>query len=255
MGGSTGPSKVAVVSGAARGIGAATALRLAKDGMAVAVLDLDEERCARTTETIAASGGQALAVAADITVSSQVEAAYKRISTELGPPTVLVNNAGAIRDRPFEDMTEDDWDTIVDINLRGTFLMTRAIRPYQVERGWGRVVNLSSAAAAGNRNQTNYSAAKAGIEGLTKTLAIELGAFGITVNAVAPGFIVTDMTAGTAERQGMDFERYQRMVAMQTPVRRVGRPEDVAGAVAFLVGDEAGYISGEVLHVTGGPLR
>lgn len=255
MGGSTPSGKVAVVSGAARGIGAATALRLAGDGMAVAVLDLNEDGCEDTAGKITAASGRALAVAADVTVKSQVEHAFELIAAELGPPTVLVNNAGAIRDQPFEQMTDDDWDTVLDINLRGPFLMTRAIRPYQVERRWGRVVNLSSASAAGNRNQANYSAAKAGIEGFTKTLAIELGPFGITVNAVAPGYIVTDMTAETAERMGMNFEKFQRMVATQTSVRRVGRPEDVANAVAFLASEESSYITGEVLRVTGGPLR
>ncbi|HEY5990769.1 MAG TPA: 3-oxoacyl-ACP reductase FabG [Streptosporangiaceae bacterium] len=247
--------RVAVVTGAARGIGAATALRLACDGMTVAVLDVDGHGCADTVRRITGLGGKALAVQADVTVAAEVADAISRVADGAGPPVVLVNNAGIIRDRPFGEMPEHDWAAVIDVNLRGPFLMCQAVRPHIVAEGWGRIVNLSSVAALGNRDQANYSAAKAGVQGLTRTLAIELGPFGATVNAVAPGYIVTDMTAAMADRLGMDFEKLQRMVAAQTPVRRVGTPQDVAHAISFLVSEDAGYISGEVIHITGGPLR
>ncbi|NUS12079.1 MAG: 3-oxoacyl-ACP reductase FabG [Streptomyces sp.] len=249
------PRRVAVVTGAGRGIGAATALRLAADGAAVGVLDVDEESAAGTAERIRAAGGSAVAVGADVGDPAQAGGALERVAKELGPPVVLVNNAGVIRDRPMQDLSLEDWDTVLDVNLRGPFLMCQAIRPYLVEQRWGRIVNLSSSSALGNRDQANYSAAKAGVDGLTRTLAIELGAYGVTVNAVAPGYIVTDMTAGTAARMGVDFDKLQRMVAAQTPVQRVGRPEDVAHAIAFLTSEDSGFISGHLLYVTGGPMR
>ncbi|WP_217215544.1 SDR family NAD(P)-dependent oxidoreductase [Streptomyces sp. AC550_RSS872] len=247
--------RVAVVTGAGRGIGAATALRLAADGAAVGVLDVDAETAEATAERVRAAGGRAHPVVADVGDPDQIKGALADVAGELGPPVILVNNAGVIRDRPMEDLSLDDWDSVVDVNLRGPFLMCQAIRPYLLEQRWGRIVNFSSSSALGNRDQANYSAAKAGVDGLTRTLAIELGPYGVTVNAVAPGYIVTDMTAGTAARMGMDFDRLQQMVAAQTPVRRVGQPEDVAHAVAFLVGENAGFVSGHMLYVTGGPMR
>ena len=247
--------RIAIVTGAARGIGAATARRLAADGMAVAVLDLDEAACARTLKEIADAGGRALAVSADVSKTAQVEAAVERVANELGDPTVLVNNAGVIRDNMLFKMTDDDWDTVLRVHLRGAFLMSRAVQKYMVEQRYGRIVNLSSSSALGNRGQVNYSAAKAGMQGLTKTLALELGPFGITANAVAPGFIVTDMTAATAARLGMSFEDFQEAAAAQIPVRRVGQPADVANTISFLVSDYASFISGQVIYVAGGPLN
>ncbi|MBV8455377.1 MAG: 3-oxoacyl-ACP reductase FabG [Acetobacteraceae bacterium] len=247
--------RTAIVTGSARGIGAATARRLAADGMAVAVLDLDEAACAGTVKEIADAGGRALAVGADVSSAAQVEAAVERVANELGDPTVLVNNAGVIRDNLLFKMTEDDWDTVLRVHLRGTFLMSRAVQNYMVERQYGRIVNLSSSSALGNRGQANYSAAKAGMQGLTKTLALELGRFGITANAVAPGFIVTDMTAATAARVGMSFEDFQKAAAAQIPVRRVGQPADVANTISFLASEDAGFISGQVIYVAGGPLN
>ena len=246
--------RIAIVTGSARGIGAATALRLAADGMAVAVLDLDEAACAGTVKEIADAGGRALAVGADVSNSDQVARAVGRVAEELGEPTVLVNNAGVIRDNLLFKTTEDDWDTVLGVHLRGAFLMSRAAQKHMVDQRYGRIVNLSSSSALGNRGQVNYSAAKAGMQGFTKTLAIELGQFGITANAVAPGFIATDMTAATAARVGMDFEEFQKAAASQIPVRRVGQPADVANVISFLVSEDAGFVSGQVIYVAGGPL-
>ena len=246
--------RIAIVTGAARGIGAATARRLAADGMAVAVLDLDADACAGTVDAITGAGGTALAVGADVSQADQVEAAIGKIAGELGPPAVLVNNAGVIRDNLLFKMTEGDWDTVLGVHLRGAFLMSRAAQKFMVDQRYGRIVNLSSSSALGNRGQVNYSAAKAGMQGFTKTLAIELGPFGVTANAVAPGFIVTDMTAATAARVKMDFEEFQQAAAGGIPVRRVGQPEDVAHVISFLASDGAGFVSGQVIYVAGGPL-
>jgi 3-oxoacyl-[acyl-carrier protein] reductase len=245
--------RVAIVTGAARGIGAATALRLAADGLAVAVVDLDEAACAATVEQIVAGGGRALAVGADVADKAQVQTAVDRIAAELGAPTVLVNNAGVLRDNLLFKMSEADWDTVMNVHLRGAFLVTQATQKHMVDQKWGRIVNLSSTSALGNRGQANYAAAKAGMQGFTKTLAIELGPFGITANAVAPGFIVTDMTAATAARVGVDFEEFQKHATAQIAVRRVGRPEDVAHTVSFLASEGAGFVSGQVIYIAGGP--
>ncbi|PKW15512.1 3-oxoacyl-ACP reductase FabG [Saccharopolyspora spinosa] len=246
-------SRVAIVTGAARGIGAATAKRLAEDGFAVAVIDLDEKQCADTVSAIESGGGTALAVGCDVSDAGQVESAVDRIAAKLGGPTVLVNNAGVIRDNMLFKMSEDDWDTVMNVHLRGSFLMSRAVQKHMVEAKWGRIVNLSSTSALGNRGQANYSTAKAGLQGLTKTLAIELGKFGVTANAIAPGFIATDMTKATAERVGMDFEDFAKAAASQIPVARAGQPEDVANTVSFFVDERSGFVSGQVIYVAGGP--
>jgi len=246
--------RVAIVTGGARGIGASTAKRLAADGLAVAVLDLKEGDCGATVDAIAAAGGKALAVGADVSDADRVQAAVDKVAAELGPPIVLINNAGVIRDNMLFKMTLDDWDTVLGIHLRGSFLMSKASQKYMVEQKFGRIVNLSSSSALGNRGQANYSAAKAGMQGFTKTLAIELGQFGVTANAVAPGFIATDMTASTAARLGIGFEDFQKAAASQIPVRRVGTPDDVAHVISFLVSEGAGFVSGQVIYVAGGPL-
>jgi 3-oxoacyl-[acyl-carrier protein] reductase len=247
-------SRVAIVTGAARGIGAATAQRLAKDGHAVAVLDLDEAACAATVEAITSAGGRALAVGVDVSKADQVESAVKRVAAELGAPTILVNNAGIIRDNLIFKMSEDDWDAVMAVHLRGAFLMTKAAQAYMTQEKWGRIVNLSSSSAQGNRGQANYSAAKAGLQGFSKTLAIELGRFGVTANAVAPGFIQTEMTKATAERMGVSFDDFIAHSASQIPVQRVGQPEDIAATISFLCSEEAGFVSGQVIYVAGGPL-
>jgi 3-oxoacyl-[acyl-carrier protein] reductase len=248
------PERIAIVTGSARGIGAGTAKRLASDGMAVGVLDLNAGDGEQTVAEIEKAGGRAIAVGADVSKADQVEAAVERVVAGLGEPTVLVNNAGITRDNLLFKMTENDWDAVLGVHLRGAFLMTRAVQKYMVNAKWGRIVNLSSTSAVGNRGQVNYSAAKAGMQGLTKTLAIELGKFGITANAVAPGFIVTDMTAATAARLGMSFEDFQAAGAQSIPVQRVGQVEDIAHAISFLVSEGAGFVSGQVLYVAGGPV-
>jgi 3-oxoacyl-[acyl-carrier protein] reductase len=247
------PRRVAIVTGAARGIGAATALRLAQDGLAVAVLDLDESAAKTTADAVVAAGGSALAVGADVADADAAQAAVDRVVTELGAPTVLVNNAGITRDNLLFKMTEGDWDAVMGVHLKGSFLMTKASQKHMVDAGWGRIVNLSSTSALGNRGQANYATAKAGIQGFTKTLAIELGRFGITANCIAPGFIASDMTKGTAERIGVPWERYVADRAKAIPVQRAGQVEDIANAVSFFADERSGFVSGQVLYVAGGP--
>ena len=246
-------SRVAIVTGAARGIGASIAERLSDDGHAIAVIDLDEAACAATVERIAAAGGRAIAVGANVADEQAVAAAVERVTAELGAPTILINNAGVIRDNLLFKMTTDDWDTVMNVHLRGSFLMARAVQAHMTAAGWGRIVNLSSTSALGNRGQANYAAAKAGIQGFTKTLAIELGRFGVTVNAIAPGFIETDMIAQTAERMGVTLEEFLVGAAKQIPVARTGVPADIAHAASFFVSEGASYTSGQVLYVAGGP--
>jgi 3-oxoacyl-[acyl-carrier protein] reductase len=245
--------RTAIVTGAARGIGAGVAKRLAKDGYAVAVLDLDEAACAVVVDAITADGGTALAVGVDVADEEAVKAGIDRVADELGAPTVLVNNAGIIRDNMLFKMTVEDWDAVMSVHLRGAFLMSKYCQKHMVEAKFGRIVNLSSTSALGNRGQANYSAAKAGVQGFTKTLAIELGKFGITANAIAPGFIETEMTASTAERMGVPFEDFKAFSAKEIPVQRVGQPADIANTVAFFAGEEAGFVSGQVIYVAGGP--
>ena len=245
--------RTAIITGAARGIGAATARRLASDGHAVGVLDLDEGSCAETVDAITAGGGKAAAVAVDVSRADQVAAAVQRVVDELGAPTILVNNAGITRDNLLFKMSEEDWDAVIDVHLRGSFLMTRAVQVHMTAERFGRIVSLSSTSALGNRGQVNYSAAKAGLQGFTKTLAIELGRFGVTANAIAPGFIQTEMTRATAERLGVAFEDFMAHSAKEIPVQRVGQPEDIAATVSFLTSDEAGFVSGQVIYVAGGP--
>ena len=245
--------RAAVVTGAARGIGAAIAIRLAADGMAVAAVDLDASATEATVSAILAAGGSAIAIGADVADAGDVQRAVERTVSTLGAPTVLVNNAGILRDNLLFKLSEDDWDAVMSVHLRGAFLMSREVQKHQVAAKWGRIVNLSSTSALGNRGQANYSAAKAGIQGFTKTLAIELGRFNITANAIAPGFIATDMLRETANRLGVTFEEFLDGAAAQIPVGRVGQPDDVAAAASFFCSEQAGFVSGQVLYVAGGP--
>jgi 3-oxoacyl-[acyl-carrier protein] reductase len=245
--------RVAIVTGGARGIGAAIAKRLAVQGRAVAVIDLDEGATSSTVDAITAAGGRSIGIGADVSRTDDVEAAVLRVADELGAPTLLVNNAGILRDNLLFKMTDDDWDAVVAVHLRGAFLMSRAVQRHQVEARWGRVVSLSSTSALGNRGQANYAAVKAGLQGFTKTLAIELGRYNVTANAIAPGFIATDMLRQTAERMKVSYEDFLAGAAKEIPVARVGQPEDVAEAAAFFTSDAASFVSGQVLYVAGGP--
>ncbi|MDQ0188940.1 beta-ketoacyl-ACP reductase [Alicyclobacillus cycloheptanicus] len=245
-------NRVAMVTGAARGIGAATAKKLAQEGAKVAVIDLKEEFTKDTVAAIEAAGGKAIGIGANVADAAQVNAAVEKIVAEFGRLDILVNNAGLIRDNLLFKMTEDDWDTVMNVHLKGSFLCSKAAQKYMVEQKYGKIVNTSSTSALGNRGQANYSAAKAGLQGFTKTLAIELGQFNINVNAVAPGFIDTEMTKATAERMGLDPEQFKAAAAQRIAIKRVGKPEDVANVVAFLVSDEASYVSGQVIYIHGG---
>jgi 3-oxoacyl-[acyl-carrier protein] reductase len=222
--------------------------------MAVAVIDLDEAACAASVETIVSDGGTALAIGANVADEAEVGEAIERVEAELGGPTVLVNNAGIIRDNLLFKMSVADWDDVMNVHLRGAFLMTRAVQGFMVKANFGRIVNMSSTSAQGNRGQVNYAAAKAGLQGFTKTLAIELGRYGVTANAIAPGFIETEMTKATAARIGLDFEELKSQVVSQIPVNRAGQPEDIAELAAFLVSEGAGFVSGQVIYAAGGPM-
>jgi 3-oxoacyl-[acyl-carrier protein] reductase len=243
--------RVVVVTGAARGIGAGTARRFAEEGASVAVLDLDEGQAQATADGL---GGEAKAIGigCNVTQAASVEAGVARVLDELGGLHVLVNNAGITRDNLLFKLTEDDWDAVIDVHLKGAFLMSKAAQKTFVEQKYGKILNLSSVSANGNRGQANYSAAKAGVQGFTRTLALELGPFGVNVNAIAPGFIATEMTDDTSRRLKLDVEDFRRMNAEANPVKRVGHPEDIAAAAAFLCSDEASYITGQTLYVDGG---
>ena len=243
--------RVAIVTGAARGIGAATAKRFAEEGASVAILDLDEGQAQEAADAL---GGEAKAigVGCNVSDSASVDAAVARVVEELGGLHVLVNNAGITRDNLLFKLTEDDWDSVMNVHLKGAFLMSKAAQKTFVAQKYGKILNLSSVSANGNRGQANYSAAKAGVQGFTRTLALELGGFGVNVNAIAPGFIATEMTDDTARRLKLDVEEFRKMNAEANPVKRVGYPEDIAAAAAFLCSDEASYITGQTLYVDGG---
>ncbi len=244
--------RVAIVSGAARGIGAAIAAELAAAGAAVAVLDLDEARTGPVVSAIREHGGRCLGLGADVSDAASAEAAVARAVAEFGALHIVVNNAGITRDNLLEDLSEDDWDTVLRVNLRGVFALTRAARRHLVEAGYGRIISLSSASVTGTRAQANYAAAKAGVIGFTRSVANELGPYRITANAIAPGYIETEMTRAQAERSGVPLQEKLASIAARLPVRRTGQPEDIAAAAAFLASPRAGYITGQVLFVDGG---
>jgi 3-oxoacyl-[acyl-carrier protein] reductase len=240
--------KVALVTGGGRGIGAATAQLLAAEGAKVAVSDMDEAPAAEVAAPI-----HGIAIACDVTNRGQVEAMVERTVKELGRLDILVACAGITRDNLLYKMTDDDWDAVIDTHLKGTFLCARAAQKPMVDQKYGKMVFLSSTSALGNRGQANYSAAKAGLQGMARTLAIELGPFNVNVNSVAPGFVETRMTQATAERLGVDFEAFKIGAASQIPLRRVGQPGDIASVIAFLCSDESSFVSGQTIYVRGGP--
>lgn len=245
--------RVALITGAARGIGAATAQRLAQEGARVALADLDQAGVEQTAQQIAQSGAEAIGLACDVSDADAVQRTVDAAVERFGQLDILVNNAGIIRDNLLFKMTDDDWDRVLNVHVRGAFLCSRAAQKVMVPRKYGRIINLSSTSALGNRGQANYSAAKAALQGLTRTLAIELGPFGITANAVAPGFIETDMTHATAQRMGVTFEAFEVGASQMIPLRRIGQPSEVASVIVFLASDDASYVSGQVIYVAGGP--
>jgi len=247
-------SKFALITGGVRGIGYATAEKFAEEGAGVAICDVNAEAAASAAGALSkAYGVRALGVACDVTDEAQVEALFDRVLQEFGGLDILVNNAGITRDNLLFKMSAADWDQVMNVHLRGTFLCTRAAQRHMVERRAGKIVNLSSTSALGNRGQSNYSSAKAGLQAFTRTAAIELGPFNINVNAVAPGFVDSDMTRKTAERRGIDPEEYKAMRAKSIPLGRVGVPRDIANVIAFLCSEEASFVSGQIIYVKGGP--
>ncbi|MBM7693769.1 3-oxoacyl-[acyl-carrier protein] reductase [Peribacillus deserti] len=245
--------RTAFVTGGSRGIGKAIVQLLAEEGANTAFIDLNEEALSKATSELTEKGYNIYSKVADVTDSEQVENAVKEVYETFGSVDILVNNAGVIRDNLFFKMTDSDWQTVMDVHLKGSFNAARAVQKYMVENKYGRIINISSTSALGNRGQANYAAAKAGLQGFTKTLAIELGKFGITANSVAPGFIETEMTMETAARIGISFEDLIRASVSQIPVNRSGKPEDIANAVAFFADERSSFVNGQVLYVAGGP--
>jgi 3-oxoacyl-[acyl-carrier protein] reductase len=244
--------RVALVTGGAQGIGAEVARRLASGGARVGVLDLNVDAAQAVAQQITAAGGLAIGLAADVSKRDQLHAAVDTLVGEFGGLQILVNNAGVLRDNLLFKMTDDDWTLVMEVHLRGAFLASQIAQKHMVEAKYGRIISMSSTSALGKRGQANYSTAKAGLQGLTKTLAIELGPFGVTANSIAPGFIETEMTKATAERLGGSIEQMREAVASTVPVRRGGLPADIAHTVAFFAGEESGYITGQVIYVDGG---
>lgn len=239
--------KVAIVTGSARGLGAAAARRLAEEGAKVVVTDINGKGAAATTDALKADGLIAHCIAGDITKTADVQRLVNQTVGTFGTVHILVNNAGFPRDGFLTKMTEEDWDLVVGVVLKGSFLACKAVMPHMIAQRWGRIINISSRAHLGNPGQANYSAAKAGVLGLTRALALEEGRYDITVNAIAPGFMDTEMVQALPA-----YQQIKERTIKGTPIQRVGRPADIADAVAFLASERAGFITGETLHVTGG---
>lgn len=245
--------RVAFVTGAGQGIGAATAMRLAEEGAKIVLADINTEACQQIVQDLEKLGSQSLVVQCNVADKTMVEAAVAQAAEHFGQIDILVNNAGVTRDNLLFKMTDDEWDTVINVHLKGAFLCSRAVQTHMVKQKYGRIISLSSTSALGNRGQVNYSTAKAGLQGLTRTLAIELGPFGITANAVAPGFIDTEMTRNTAKRMGFDPQERIDAASKTIPVRRVGLPRDVANVICFLASEESSFVSGQIIYVAGGP--
>jgi 3-oxoacyl-[acyl-carrier protein] reductase len=239
--------RVAIVTGSARGLGAATARRLAEEGAKVVITDIQSELAHATAAGLRADGLDAHCVIADVTKASDVQRLVNETVATFGGVHVLVNNAGFPRDKYLVKMSEEDWDLVIGVMLKGAFLMSKAVMPHLIAQGWGRVINISSRAHFGNPTQANYSAAKAGLIGMAKALALEEGRYSVTVNCVAPGFIETEMIQALET-----YETIKERGIQAQAIKRVGRPTDIADAVIFLASERASFITGEVLHVTGG---
>ncbi|MFD4819877.1 3-oxoacyl-ACP reductase FabG [Peribacillus butanolivorans] len=245
--------RTALVTGGSRGIGKAIVKRFAEEGAKVAIIDVNEQALSETAVELREKGYPVYSKVASVTDREQIEQAVREIVEIFGSIDILVNNAGVIRDNMLFKMTDDDWTTVMDVHLKGAFYATRAVQQYMVKNQYGRIINISSTSALGNRGQANYATAKAGLQGFTKTLSLELGKFGITANAVAPGFIETDMTKATAERMGIPFENFVKDRISKIPVARSGKPEDIANTAAFFADELSGFVSGQVIYVAGGP--
>lgn len=246
-------NRVAVVTGGSQGIGFSIAKLFAEEGANVALFDINEEALQTAKSDLEKCDGQVVTFVVDVTSSEAVDQTLEKVNAKFGSIDIVVNNAGILRDNLLFKMSDGDWQQVLDVHLNGTFNVSRAAQKYMVEQKYGRIINISSISALGNRGQTNYATAKAGIQGFTKSLAIELGPFGITTNCVAPGFIETEMTRKTAERVGISFEEFVAKGIEQIPVRRVGKPEDIAHAVAFFAKESSSFVNGQVLYVAGGP--
>ena len=245
--------RVALVTGGSRGIGKGIVDLFAQEGAKVAFIDLNEEALSTTTCELKEKGYDVYSKVANVSDAVQVENAVKEVYETFGSVDILVNNAGVIRDNLLFKMTDSDWQTVMDVHLKGSFNAARAVQKYMVEQKYGRIINISSTSALGNRGQANYAAAKAGLQGFTKTLAIELGKYGITANSVAPGFIETEMTKETAARIGISFEQFIQASVAAIPVGRTGKPGDIANAVAFFADEKSSFVNGQVIYVAGGP--
>lgn len=246
-------NQVAVVTGASRGIGKAISKRLASEGANVYLVDINEDALYETCNQLASLDLSVEAVVADITNEEDVKRLFAVVEGMHGKADILVNNAGIIRDNLFYKMSSDDWDHVLNVHMKGTFLCSKYAQELMVKNQYGRIINLSSVSALGSRGQANYAAAKAGIQGFTKTLAIELGKYNITVNSIAPGFIMTDMTKAVAERLGITFDQLIEAKIKQIPVNRAGKPDDIAQAASFFASPASSFINGQVLYVAGGP--
>ncbi|MDN4493516.1 beta-ketoacyl-ACP reductase [Ureibacillus aquaedulcis] len=246
-------NRVAFITGGSRGIGKGIAETFAEEGAKIAIIDINEEALHEVQSQFKEKGINILAIQANVVKADEVETAMEQVVKEFGSLDILVNNAGIIRDNLLFKMSDSDWDQVIDVHLKGAFNTTRAAQKYMVQQKYGRIINISSTSALGNAGQANYSTVKAGLQGLTKTLAKELGKFGITSNAVAPGFIETDMTRATAERIGVPFEDFLKAGASRIPVGRTGKPSDIANAVAFFADEKSSFVSGQVIYVAGGP--
>ena len=244
-------ARVALVTGGASGMGKATSLRLAREGCRVAIVDIDEAGAQRVAGQIGKAGGTALAVEADVSNPARIAAALARIRSELGPVTILVNNAAVENFCPFLEIDEANWDRIMDVNLKGVFLLTQAVLPDMLEAGWGRIVNVSAyGAQIGATEMAHYTASKGGMISMTRSLAVELGPRGITVNSVSPGFIDTPMARRAIEQSRFDIPAEQLVAGY--PIPRLGKPDEIAAACCFLASEDAGYITGQLLGVNGG---